>query len=103
PVIITDQVAIHGELKAAGVGGVVTCDADALAAELRRWLADDSLRRSATQKARPFVWEQYDWSQIAGRWAGHYRRLMDGVQLGTNGAGVPGGTSDNGLSVAGKQ
>lgn len=79
PVIISDQVNIWRELQSAGVAGVVPLDAGALARELDRWLADDALRRTASERARDFVWKHYDWRQIARRWQEHYARLIQAV------------------------
>ncbi len=53
PVVISDQVNIHREISAAGVGGVVPTQIDALAAELDRWLGDEALRRAAAERALP--------------------------------------------------
>lgn len=75
PVIVSDQVSIHHEISSAGVGGVVPMEIDALAAELTRWLNDSEKRRLASERARLFVQERYDWIEIAGRWAEHYQRL----------------------------
>jgi glycosyltransferase involved in cell wall biosynthesis len=75
PVVISDQVNIHREISGGGVGGVVPRDEDRLAAEIDRWLQDEPMRRSAAEKARPFVWERYDWMQIARRWVGHYEAI----------------------------
>jgi glycosyltransferase involved in cell wall biosynthesis len=76
PVVISDQVYLHPDVTAANVGGVVPMNIDALARELDRWLDYESLRTSATSRARPFVWDRYDWLQIARRWKGHYDQLM---------------------------
>jgi len=72
PVVISDQVNIHRQISEGAVGGVVPRDVDRLANEIDRWLQDEPMRRSASEKARPFVWERYDWRQIARRWVGHY-------------------------------
>jgi len=76
PVLITNQVNIWQDVAAASVGGVVKTDAQALANELRRWMTDENLRKAAAERARPFVWQRYDWRQIAMRWADHYHRLL---------------------------
>lgn len=76
PVIISDQVNIYSDVLSAGVGGVVRCEIDALAGELSRWLSDSELRNRAAAAARPFVWQRYDWKQIAQRWAEHYRGIV---------------------------
>jgi glycosyltransferase involved in cell wall biosynthesis len=75
PVVISDQVNLHPEIAAAGVGGVVPLDVERLARELDRWLADESLRQSAARRAHAFVRERYDWDGIARRWVGHYEHL----------------------------
>lgn len=75
PVIISDQINIHPEITRAGVGAVIPLNIDRLVEELRRWLSDESLRRQAASRARSFVWETYDWTQIARHWVGHYQRL----------------------------
>jgi glycosyltransferase involved in cell wall biosynthesis len=75
PVIISDQVNIHDQITAANVGQVVPTRVDALASEITRWLADSPLRSAAAQRAQSFVWEQYDWRNIADRWVRHYQRL----------------------------
>ncbi|HWB55267.1 MAG TPA: glycosyltransferase [Tepidisphaeraceae bacterium] len=76
PVVISDQVNLCSDVLAGHVGGVVPCDVDALAKELDRWLSDASLRGQAADATRPFVWERYDWRQIAKRWAAHYQQIQ---------------------------
>ena len=75
PVVVSDQVCLHREITRAGVGGVVSTDATALAGELQRWLADDALRQGARDRARSFALERYDWAKIAGRWQNHYAQI----------------------------
>ena len=76
PVIISDQVNIHAEITAAGVGGVVPTKVEPLARELARWLEDNNLRSQAALKCRPFAQSQYDWNKIAERWKAHYSLVM---------------------------
>jgi glycosyltransferase involved in cell wall biosynthesis len=45
PVIISDQVAIHREITAAGAGFAVSCTAEAVAQALMTMLADDAVRK----------------------------------------------------------
>lgn len=80
PVLISDQVNIHDAITAAGVGQMTPMDVDAIAAELVRWMTDSALRQAAAAKARPFVWDHYDWNAIARRWVGHYDRLIGRAQ-----------------------
>jgi len=79
PVVISDQVNIHAEISAAGVGGVVPVSADALARELNRWLKDGALRNRFAEKAPAFVRERYGWREIAGRWVMHYQEIVGGA------------------------
>ena len=75
PVVVSDAVALKDEIVAAGVGSATPIDVDRIAAELRRWIADPALRQAASEKARPFVWREFDWAPVAARWVEHYRRL----------------------------
>ena len=75
PVIVSDKVGLCSEIEQAAVGAVVSLKIDALAREITRWMSDNELREAASQRARAFVWERYDWNQIAGRWQEHYQRL----------------------------
>jgi len=77
PVIVSDQVNLHPDISAAGVGGVVPLDATALARELDRWLDDNELRQSAANAAPAFARQRYDWDQIAWRWVGHYQKVVE--------------------------
>ena len=77
PVVISDQVNLFNDVLAAGVGGVVPCKIEPLVDELNRWLSDADLRSRAAAAARPFVWQRYDWKQIAQRWAEHYKTLNE--------------------------
>lgn len=75
PVVISDQVNIWREIVDAGAGAALPARVEPLAEALRTWLADADLRRRAADKARPFVWEHYDWAKIARRWVDAYRDL----------------------------
>lgn len=75
-VIVSDQVGIHREIAAAGVGAVVPVDAGGLASELRRWMRDPALRAHAAGRAPAFVRERYDWQAIARAWREHYESLL---------------------------
>ena len=78
PVVISDQVNIHAQVTAAGVGGVTPNGVEPLTKELERWLTNDRLRQQAAQQARPFVWKNYDWHQIAKRWNTNYAEILNG-------------------------
>jgi len=77
PVVVSTEVNIHDQITKSGVGGVVPTETNALADELTKWLTDDALCRSASQRARPFVWEQYDWSKIAQNWKQRYHKILN--------------------------
>ncbi|HEX3355538.1 MAG TPA: glycosyltransferase [Tepidisphaeraceae bacterium] len=75
PVLVSDQVNIHEQITKAGVGGMHPTRVDAMAAELTLWMGNPALRESASNRARDFVREHYDWRAIAQRWAERYERL----------------------------
>lgn len=76
PVLISDGVALHPDVTAARVGGVVPLDIDQIASSLRRWLTDDVLRSDAASRARAFVQSRFDWNEIARRWKDHYASII---------------------------
>jgi glycosyltransferase involved in cell wall biosynthesis len=76
PVLISDQVNIHKEVSQAGVGAVTRLDVGEIATAMSRWLTDSALRAAAVEKARPWVWQRYDWRRIAERWQAHYQRVL---------------------------
>jgi glycosyltransferase involved in cell wall biosynthesis len=55
---------------------VVPTKVDALARELDEWLGNEPRRRDAAERARPFVWRNYDWNEIARRWGQRYADLV---------------------------
>jgi len=76
PVIVSNGVALSGEVTAAGVGASVPVgDVPGLAKELKRWLGDDVLRCAAAKRARPFAFERFDWARLAMAWRDHYAQL----------------------------
>jgi glycosyltransferase involved in cell wall biosynthesis len=77
PVLVSDQVNIHRDVRDAGVGAVFPLEVDAIARELKRWGTDGSLRRSAARRAAAFARARYDWAAIACRWIEHYGRLSN--------------------------
>lgn len=81
PVIVSDQVNLHGEITASGVGAVVPMDVETLAREIDRWLADPALRQDAARRCRLLVRTRFDWAQIAQRWAVRYAALARGDSL----------------------
>lgn len=77
PVMVSDQVNIYPEIVRAEVGAVVPLNVELWAREMARWVGDDELRNAAEQRARPFVWERYDWNEIAARWQKHYQNFLN--------------------------
>lgn len=75
PVVVSDRVNTHKRIVEAGVGEAIPPAVEPLTDALTRWLSNDALRRQAAARARPFVWERYDWRRIAERWDEHYRTL----------------------------
>lgn len=75
PVVLSDQVALHRQTTAAGVGASVPLDVDTLASTITRWLGDTALHRAAADKAPGWVRENFDWDAIARAWAQHYQTL----------------------------
>ncbi|HEX8523537.1 MAG TPA: glycosyltransferase [Tepidisphaeraceae bacterium] len=75
PVVISDQVNIHQEITAAGVGAAVPLDIPKLSQTLSTWLNDEAVRRSAADKAREFALTRYDWNRIAQKWSEIYNNL----------------------------
>lgn len=76
PVLVSDQVNLHPDVAAAGVGVVVRTEVSAVADALRHWLLDDALRRAAAERAAPFARERFNWAEIGRRWVDHYSRLL---------------------------
>jgi glycosyltransferase involved in cell wall biosynthesis len=87
PVVVSDQVNLHPEVTASGVGGVVPMDVGSLSAELTRWLGDEAMRRAAGARGRSLARTRYNWDDIAGRWVGHYAKA---VAARRRGVAVPG-------------
>ncbi len=78
PVVLSDQVGIHAEVVANGVGSAVPVDADAFAAAINHWLKVDGENDGLSNRCRNFVFENFDWANIATLWAKDYARLLAG-------------------------
>jgi glycosyltransferase involved in cell wall biosynthesis len=81
PVLVSNQVNLHADVAAAGVGVVVPTEVPAVANALRRWLLDDTLRRAAAERAAPFARDRFNWTQIGQRWVNHYARILSSARL----------------------
>ena len=75
PLLHTPLMSLSNAISAIAVVGGILVTGDKDATELTRWLGDESLRRGASERARKFVFEQYDRRKIAARWIEHYREL----------------------------
>ena len=75
PVVISDQVNLHAEIAGAGLGAVVPTQVAPLTDALDIWLDDRNRRRDAGDRARSYVWERFDWREIARRWGDRYQRI----------------------------
>src|SRR5205085_5928140 len=76
PAIVSDQVYLHPEITRAGVGSVTKTDADDVADELNRWLANPALRDEASDRARAFARSHFDWRAVGERWLEHYGAMV---------------------------
>lgn len=65
PVLISDQVNICDEVREAGVGSVVPCEQQALAASLGAMLGDRDQLRVMGERARVWARDHFAWSSIA--------------------------------------
>ncbi|MCC6906476.1 MAG: glycosyltransferase [Phycisphaerales bacterium] len=76
PVLISDQVNIHDEVAAAGVGEVVPCRVEPLAARLEAMFADRSALAEMGARARPWVERTFRWDVIAGKIDAMYAEVV---------------------------
>jgi glycosyltransferase involved in cell wall biosynthesis len=75
PVVISDQVNIWPEVKQAGAGIVVPCDATATANALRELLADPERGKIMGRNGRKWVAEHLPWSVVAKQMADAYQEI----------------------------
>jgi glycosyltransferase involved in cell wall biosynthesis len=75
PVIVTDQVAIHGDIAAANAGLVVPCDINALADALRRLLDDRPARASMGLNGKCLTQTHYSLQAVTGRLVSAYNAI----------------------------
>ena len=75
PVLISDQVNIHRKITAAGVGAVAPLNVGEMAALLKEWLTDPRRRDDAARRARAFVRDNFEATEVAQRWVSHYAAL----------------------------
>jgi glycosyltransferase involved in cell wall biosynthesis len=75
PVVVTDQVAIHGDISRAGAGYVVPCQPAAIAAAIARVLGDASARAVMGSKGRCLTQTQYSLGAVTGKLVAAYRQI----------------------------
>jgi glycosyltransferase involved in cell wall biosynthesis len=78
PVLISDQVNIHGQVTEARAGEVIPVDVQRTATALEQWMADEPTRRAAGGRGRAFALGHFDWRTIAQEWQSHYSLLASG-------------------------
>lgn len=76
PVVISDQVNIHGEVAAAGAGLVTRCDAGEVAEALCVLLADAPRRRAMGTAGRALVQRKWTWDVVARQLTAEYERVI---------------------------
>ena len=72
PVLISDQVNIHGEVTKSGGGEVVPLDVPMTSRGLARWMGDEVMRQTAGEQGRAFARQRYDWNANAREWKKQY-------------------------------
>jgi len=76
PVVISDQVNIHGEVAAAGGGLVTRCDADEVAEALCTLLADAGRRTAMGAAGRALVQRKWTWDVVASQLTAEYEKII---------------------------
>jgi glycosyltransferase involved in cell wall biosynthesis len=88
PVVVSDQVAIHPEIRQARAGVVVPCQADALASALSWLLGDPQTRRELAENGKRLVAERFTVDAVAKRIITAYNNIASthAVDVETTGA-----------------
>ena len=76
PVVISDQVNIHGEVAAAGAGLVTRCDAGEVAEAIGTLLADAPRRTAMGAAGRALVQRKWTWDVVAGQLTAEYEKII---------------------------
>jgi glycosyltransferase involved in cell wall biosynthesis len=79
PVVISDQVHIHRELRSAGAAVVTQCTVDSVAAGIRAVLTDPAARNRMSTTGRNLVCNHYTWDSSVPKLVAHYRELLAGT------------------------
>jgi glycosyltransferase involved in cell wall biosynthesis len=75
PVVVTDQVAIHGDIAQSGAGYVTTCDSAAIAGALGRVLADSAARSTIGNKGKCLTQIHYSPAAVTSKLVAAYRQI----------------------------
>jgi glycosyltransferase involved in cell wall biosynthesis len=75
PVVVTDQVAIHGDISRSGAGYVVPCESTAIAAAIERVLGDESSRAVMGSKGRCLTQTHYSLAAVTSQLTAAYRQI----------------------------
>jgi glycosyltransferase involved in cell wall biosynthesis len=76
PVLITDQVGIHGEVSAAGAGLVARCDVVQLTQKMDELLRDGRMRQTMGQRGREYALSAYTPAAVGARIRGLYEKIL---------------------------
>jgi glycosyltransferase involved in cell wall biosynthesis len=79
PVIVSDRVMLHREIKEAGAGLVTGLGPAEVAAATEALLEDDDLRTRMAAAAEVLVRERYDWEVVATKTTEVYERVVAGA------------------------
>jgi glycosyltransferase involved in cell wall biosynthesis len=77
PVVITDQVGVHGEVERAQAGIVTRCDVGEIASALARLLTDEPLRQALGRNAHTLAGEKYSNAAMVRSLLDLYERLSE--------------------------
>jgi glycosyltransferase involved in cell wall biosynthesis len=75
PAVVSDQVAIHDDIKSAGAGVVVRCDARELAEALSFALSDAAARARMGSNGRQLSLTRYSLDSVAAKLAAAYQTI----------------------------
>lgn len=76
PVVISDQVNIHGGVVDAGAGLVARCDVPEVASALIALLGDRERRKAMGARGRELVRSQWTWNAVAKQLEAEYERVI---------------------------
>jgi glycosyltransferase involved in cell wall biosynthesis len=84
PLIVSDQVAIHGDVTRARAGLVVACDAGELTTALVRLLRDETLRRRMGEEGKSFARQSYSNDAVTRKVIAAYNQVATAMSGAAN-------------------